>query len=280
MQQAIQRQSVPGCERRGMRRAGWRAALRLWVLACVVLLAAPAHAGAYEDFLVAVKRDDVLTVERLLARGFDPNAVDPEGVPVLVLAMREQAYRVGQVLARQPQIAIDRASPIGETALMVAAHRGSLELARALVARGAQVNRPAWAPLHYAAAGGHVEMARWLLEQSAYIDAESPNGTTPLMMAARQKQISVLRLLLEEGADPTVRNQSGLTARDYLDRLGERDAAEVVQAAADAFRRRQGGASSTQESSRRGAGTAGEARASDAAIAPRLPGERPAASGR
>ena len=39
----------------------------------------PPHAGAYEDFFSAVKRDDGGAVAQLLQRGFDPNSRNPEG---------------------------------------------------------------------------------------------------------------------------------------------------------------------------------------------------------
>jgi ankyrin repeat protein len=126
---------------------------------------------------------------------------------------------------------------VGETPLMIAALRGDLANARRLVELGAQVNRPGWTPLHYAATGGHVAMTRWLLEESAYIDAESPNGTTPLMMAARQARQSIVELLIAEGADPTARNEAGFTVTDYLDRNGLLDLARRAEVAARAFRK-------------------------------------------
>ena len=42
-----------------------------------------------------------------------------------------------------------------------------------------------WSALHYAATNGHVQMMRLLLDNNAYLDAEAPNGNTPLMMAAQ-----------------------------------------------------------------------------------------------
>lgn len=255
-------------------------------------------AGAYQDFFDALRRDDAPTVVGLLQRGFDPNAVDPQGTPALIIAVRDRAHRVGQALIAQPQLDVDRRNALDETALMVAALQGDLASVRALVQRGAQINRPGWTPLHYAATGGHADVVKFLLDESAYIDAESPNGTTPLMMAARQKQVTVLRQLIDEGADPTLRNQAGLDAADYLERWGERDAAEFVRSQADAFRRRHAQTANAARSPSRPPGDAGAAPvepsptpapaagessgapvdASDKpAAAKRLPGERPAA---
>ena len=57
-------------------------------------------------------------------------------------------------------------------------------------------------------------MMRLLIDNDAYIDAESPNGTTPLMMAAYYASPIAVKLMLEEGADPNLQNQDGQTALD------------------------------------------------------------------
>ena len=75
-----------------------------------------------------------------------------------------------------------------------------------------------------------------LLEEGAYIDAASPNGTTPLMMAVRYGQGDVARLLVEEGADATLKNELGLTALDFA---RQADRADMVELIAQAVRRRQ-----------------------------------------
>ncbi|MCV4600843.1 ankyrin repeat domain-containing protein, partial [Escherichia coli] len=79
-----------------------------------------------------------------------------------------------------------------------------------LISRGADVNKTGWTPLHYAASQEDVRIVRLLLDHHAYIDAESPNKTTPLMMAARYGSEEIARHLLDEGADPTLRNERGL----------------------------------------------------------------------
>ena len=48
------------------------------------------------------------------------------------------------------------------------------------------------------------------------------------MMAARYGTPEVVKLLLEEGADPTLRNEQGLTALDFAVRAERQDAAALI----------------------------------------------------
>jgi ankyrin repeat protein len=104
-------------------------------------------------------------------------------------------------------------------------------LAKLLISKQADINQPGWTPLHYAATGGHIELIQLLLEESAYIDAESPNGTTPLMMAARYGSAKATQLLIDEGADLQVKNQLGLTALDFAKQGNRPDALEIISKA-------------------------------------------------
>jgi ankyrin repeat protein len=190
-----------------------------------------ASAGSYEDFFRAIKRDDAKEVSALLARGFDPNTVDPKGLHGLYLALQEPSPRVAEVLADWPKTNLEWRSPKDETALMIAALRGHVALARKLVEKGADVNKPGWTPLHYAATSGQLEIIDLLLENHAYIDAESPNKTTPLMMAAHYGTREAVKLLLQAGADPTLKNELGLSAIDFAYRADRKDVAEMIAAA-------------------------------------------------
>ena len=186
--------------------------------------------GSYDDFFAAIKRDDAPVVTALLRRGFDPNTPSPDGQHGLYLALREPSVQVARVLIDWPQTQVEARNRADESALMMAALKGQTDLARRLIARGADVNKTGWSPLHYAATGGHQAMISLLLDAHAYIDAESPNGTTPLMMAAQYGSIAAVRQLLEAGADASLRNQLGLTAQDFALRAERRDAAELIAA--------------------------------------------------
>jgi ankyrin repeat protein len=220
-------------------RSTWR---RRW-LGALVGLAAAATVGAQtvvgrDAVLQAIQRDDPHALRTALLRGADPDLRDELGSPAIVIAARNLSWRVVTALAELRGTDVDAAGPEGTTALMFAALHGETALVRALVARGAQVNKTDWAPLHFAAANGHSEIVRFLLEEHAYIDAESPNRTTPLMMATRQGHPTTVRLLVAEGADPTIRNQAGLTAADYARAGGDTRLAEWLTQQAEAFRRR------------------------------------------
>jgi ankyrin repeat protein len=187
-----------------------------------------ARAGSYDDFFVAIKQDDAQAVRSLLTRGFDPNTVDPKGVHGLFLALREPSLKVAEVLIDWPKTNVEWRTPQDESPLMMAALKGHVELAKKLVARGADVNKTGWTPLHYAATQGQLAVMDLLLENHAYIDAESPNGTTPLMMAAHYGTPAAVKLLLDGGADPGLKNQLGLTAVDFAHRGNRPDAAEMI----------------------------------------------------
>jgi ankyrin repeat protein len=190
-----------------------------------------ARAGSYEDFFRAIKQDDGRTITQLLQRGFDPNALDPAKTHGLFLAVRDGSLKAAEALIAWPKTQVEWRSPADESPLMIASLKGQTEIVRKLIARDAHVNKPGWAPLHYAATGGHLEIMEILLEEHAFIDAESPNKSTPLMMAAKYGTPAAVKLLLEAGADPRVRNELGLSAVDFAQQGERRDSAEMIAAA-------------------------------------------------
>jgi ankyrin repeat protein len=145
------------------------------------------------------------------------------------------------ILAQDPLTRVEASNPSNESPLMMAAIHNQLEVATVLIERGAEVNRKGWTALHYAATRGHIAMMRLLLENSAYIDAESPNGTTPLMMAAYYAPPLAVKLLLEEGADPTLRNQAKVNALEMALANERKQSAFYLQAFTQAWEIREAG---------------------------------------
>jgi len=215
--------------------------LQIIVFSCCMWLHPAAWANSYEAYVTALLRDDVRTLERLAQRGFDLNAITPDLQPPLLLALSRDALSVAAFLAAHPHTDVDAVNPAGENALMLAALRGHLALVQQLLLRRAQVNRPGWTPLHYAASHdgpNAIAITSLLLQHHAYIDAPSPNGSTPLMLAARYGEERVVRLLLEAGADPGLRNQQGLDAIDFARQIDRTSVAETIAAAIRGLRPR------------------------------------------
>ena len=201
-----------------------------FVFACFFSLSFNTNAGAYDDFFAAILRDNPGNLQTLLRRGVDANTPSPEGQRGLTMALAAESMKAAEVLMNWPKTDVNALNRKGESPLMLAAIKGNKDAAELLIKKGADVNKTGWTPLHYAASSGQLAVISLLLEQHAYIDAESPNGTTPLMMAAMYGTGEAVNLLLAEGADAQLKNQQGKTALDFA-QTGERpDAIRILSA--------------------------------------------------
>lgn len=191
------------------------------LLAFLLGIAGMASAGADDvsDFFVVVQLDNDRSVKSFLDAGVDPNVRDPRsGETPLIIALREDAMNVFEILLASPRIELELAAPNGNTALMMAAYKRNKPAVLALLAKGAAVNRPGWSPLHYAAASGADDIVRIFLDRGAAIDSRAAAMLTPLMMAVREGHESTAILLLRAGADPLLTDSEGLTAVQLAER--------------------------------------------------------------
>jgi hypothetical protein len=129
-----------------------------------------------------------------------------------------------EAVAREPRLALELPHWIyvGDTALHAAAAGYRVEIAKLLLAAGADANAAGnhrrSSPLHYAADGNgcaserQLAMIRLLLEAGADIHAQDKNGATPLHRAVRTRCAAAVKCLLDAGADATIRNLPGSTA--------------------------------------------------------------------
>ena len=210
--------------------------IRYFVYLIVFIGFSASKAGSYDDFFVAINRDDSASVKLLLSQGFDPNTVGPSGLAGLFLAIKGPAPKVLEALLADPRLNVETRTAQDESPLMLAALAGMTEVCTQLIALNADVNKPGWTPLHYAATTSQLATVRLLLDNYAYIDAESPNQTTPLMMAAKYGNAQTVQLLLEAGADFQLKNALGLTAFDFAHQAERLDSADLISAAIRASR--------------------------------------------
>ncbi|MDY7547836.1 ankyrin repeat domain-containing protein [Glaciimonas sp. CA11.2] len=177
-----------------------------------------------DEFFKLVQMDDYRRLPKLLATGLDPNIVESKrGETGLMLAIREDAMRSFNILLNARGINLNARAHNGDTALMVASYKGNVAAVKALLDKEAEPNSTGWTALHYAATIGNDEIVQLLLDASAYIDAGSPNQTTPLMMAAREGKILTVKLLLDSGADETLKNDVGMNAIDFAKKFDHQD---------------------------------------------------------
>lgn len=179
-------------------------------------------AGAYDEFFNAVQTDNGAEIQALLSRGFDANSRDSKGQTGLYLALRANAFSAADVLLKAPGVDVNALNEAGESPLMMAALKGQAEWSKRLIGQGAKVDKAGWSPLHYAATGPEPAVVKLLLDRGAPIDAPSPNGTTPLMMAAQYGVEPSVDLLLARGANPRAKNDKGLSVVDFA-RLAKRE---------------------------------------------------------
>lgn len=202
---------------------------RRWMAVLAMTAAVAARAAPIDELVIAAELNDGRAVLALLLKGVDPNQADDRGRKALFIAAREESLRALDSLLASPLTRVDEANAQGETPLMIAAIRGSLPAVKALVKRGAAVNRAGWTPLHYACSGPDNGVAAFLIAQGAEVNARSENGTTPLMMAARYGNSDLVPLLLQAGAEPRAANEQELTAADFAQRGGRDQIAQQLR---------------------------------------------------
>lgn len=193
-------------------------------LLCFSGLITAQTADQITDFTKAAKFDDVSEVQSLIKAGVSPNALDPRGNPMLIVAIRDKSIKVTDLLLANPVTNVNLTNKSGENALMLAAFDGELALVKNLVLeKKAAVNKPGWAPIHYAATNGHLDITKFLMANGAQVNSLSPSETTPLMMSIGSGNDQLIKYLLDNGADLRLRNHEGYTAIDVAQLFGKDD---------------------------------------------------------
>jgi ankyrin repeat protein len=192
-----------------------------------LVLSPSALAANAKDYWVYVANDNVAAVKALLASGFDPNTRSPNQQTGLIQATRDGAWQVFDALLAAPKINVNIPNQYNETPLMYVALIGDVPRVKALINKGAQVNKEGWTPLHYAAVKARAEVAKFLLEKGALPNELTPDGDTALILAVRADSVETVQVLINGGADPS---RSNLKAQDAIDVARSRGKEELAKA--------------------------------------------------
>ena len=186
----------------------------------------PIPRGGFSALHFAAREGDVETVRVMLDGGVDINYGDVDNTSALTVALMNKQFTLAKFLidrGADPNV-VDAS---GRTALYASIDirnedwstlpnrpledsLPSLEIVKALLARGAKVDAPLKRPLP-----GRSGMDAG--------DTALGDGTTPMMRAARSGDHEVIRLLLAKGADPKLTTRDGNTALLFAAGVGYRD---------------------------------------------------------
>jgi hypothetical protein len=159
----------------------------------------------------ALDGTDVTRVTKLLRQGASPLAKSRKGVTtaMFMAAFGDQALLRKMLDA---EVEVNATGRDGESALMWAACDWTPDGCRLLIERGANVRRDGGRALTFAVMGQHVETVRLLLAHGVDVNDKYHGATTPVMWAAGDDSLEILKTLLRHSPDLSARDEEGQTA--------------------------------------------------------------------
>jgi uncharacterized protein len=173
----------------------------------------------------------------------DPGLVDivqsrAGALDVFEAAALGDVDRLGELLDAEPSLATGYSGD-GFTAIHFAAFFGEAAAAALLIEHGAEVDAfgRGWmtgTALHSAASRLQADVVRILLDAGANPDVRQSAGWTPLHAAAMNGDLASADLLLAAGADPTATNDEGRSVADLANESGNDAMNERIRSALQA----------------------------------------------
>lgn len=180
----------------------------------------PRAEGGFTPLLYAILAGDPRIVRVLLAAGADADDAAPDGVTALMLALIKRHEEIALLLLKAG--ADPHPAEAGFTALHLASATGSLAVAEALLARGADPNVRLERPQRLT---NSFEIGVFTSPGSGRL---TQIGSTPFLVAAKSADARMMRLLAAAGADPHATTDDGTTALMLAAGLGKRAATDIT----------------------------------------------------
>ena len=122
----------------------------------------------------------------------------------------------------------------GRTFLHYAFIENNYNIAELLLEKGANSSysdKNGWTPLHYAAQNYNAKLSELLIKYGADVNAKDEFGNTVIARAtfASQGNGEVILLLLKNGADPKIANNSNVSAIDLAYKIGNFDVTQYFK---------------------------------------------------
>lgn len=156
------------------------------------------------------------TAEILLTAGCDAAISNWQGTTPLMQAAAKRHIRTVELCLDWHDANIDALDSLGQSALYLAVEKQHHDVVSVLVERGAGANQRTTTGrslLSMASGMGNSGIARKLLIGGADINCrDSPNGRTPLMVAAAHKQLHMIKWLVSHGANVHLQDNTGCDA--------------------------------------------------------------------
>lgn len=183
----------------------------------------------YSALLMAVesgKGNDAIVKILLAVPGINVNAPNFEGFTALISAAFYDYENIVKLLLQNPTINVNMQTKIvygpshfhwqGYTALIVAAQKGFESIVKLLIEAHANANiKNAEGKTALMQAVWHENLVKLLLQSPRVeINAQDQFGRTALMVAVMSSNENIVKILLDAGADPNLKNYEGKTALD------------------------------------------------------------------
>jgi ankyrin repeat protein len=188
-------------------------------------------AGGHEAYSTplchAVSSNNMDMVKLLVEAGADVNAAG--SWPPLCRAVDENNTAIAEYLldhgANVNAYPLDEGwGPLQETAHV----SNSIEMAKLLIARGADINSKGYPVLNSAVNQERIDLCEFLIQRGADVNAKDMWGNTSLYLAIRKDDTKFMNILIANGAEVDIKHEGGETALMSAALTGRTEAAKLL----------------------------------------------------